>query len=363
MKKILVIEDNDNIRENLKEFLEIKAYMVEDAKNGYIGIQKILQSKPDLVLCDIMMPEIDGYEVLETIRKAPTLANTPFIFLTAKVKPENIREGMQLGADDYITKPFKMSDVVKAIEARLKRDEIQKMEINKKVEVFKNQLGNVYSHELNTPMNGIIGFADLLYTSFDEFGKAEILEMLGDIKYSAERLNRTIGNIIKFADIQKLISSPININKYPIGKTDSFKEFIEEKAIEKLQRDNRADDLQIDLIDGSLKIGKEDLLKIIMELLDNACKFSSPGESIILKSSVANNKMVFTVEDHGIGSENLSIKKLDAFVQFNKEKYATQGLGLGLFFVKNLCMLNHAQFEIKSKLNKGTLAKVSIAML
>lgn len=123
MKKILVIEDNDNILENTAEMLELSNYKVFTASNGKQGVEKAIANKPDLILCDIMMPGLDGYGVLHMIQKNPDLENTPFIFLTALTGKQDIRKGMSLGADDYITKPFDTTDLLFAIENRLKKAE------------------------------------------------------------------------------------------------------------------------------------------------------------------------------------------------------------------------------------------------
>lgn len=121
MKTILLIEDNDDIRENTAEILELTGYSVMTAENGKIGVEKALQNRPDLVICDIMMPVLDGYGVLHIFNKNPQLAGIPFIFLTAKTERMDFRKGMELGADDYLTKPFDESELLSAIEGRLNR--------------------------------------------------------------------------------------------------------------------------------------------------------------------------------------------------------------------------------------------------
>ncbi|MEZ0487341.1 response regulator [Fibrella aquatica] len=121
MKTILLIEDNDAIRENTAEILELTGYTVHTAENGKIGVEKALAEKPDLVICDIMMPVLDGYGVLHIFNKNPQLAGVPFIFLTAKTERNDFRKGMELGADDYLTKPFDESELLSAIEGRLNR--------------------------------------------------------------------------------------------------------------------------------------------------------------------------------------------------------------------------------------------------
>jgi CRP-like cAMP-binding protein len=123
MKKILLIEDNLEVRENTEEILELANYAVVTAENGKIGVAKAIEEQPDIIICDIMMPELDGYGVLFLLSKNPKTAGIPFIFLTAKADKIDIRKGMNLGADDYLTKPFEEMDLMNAIETRLERSE------------------------------------------------------------------------------------------------------------------------------------------------------------------------------------------------------------------------------------------------
>ena len=123
---ILLIEDNNEMRENIAEILELSNYTVKTAANGKLGVEMIQKEKPDLILCDVMMPELDGYGVLHIVNQTPETANIPFIFLTAKVDKSDFRKGMNLGADDYLTKPFEDIDLLNAIEVRLKKSELLK---------------------------------------------------------------------------------------------------------------------------------------------------------------------------------------------------------------------------------------------
>lgn len=123
MKKILLIEDNAEIRENTAEILELAGYKVTSAENGKVGIASAMLDKPDLIICDIMMPVLDGYGVLIVLQKNTDLQNIPFIFLTAKSEVKEVRKGMEMGADDYISKPFSSADLLTVIEIRLRKAE------------------------------------------------------------------------------------------------------------------------------------------------------------------------------------------------------------------------------------------------
>lgn len=130
MKKILLIEDNDNIRNNMAEILALSNYKVIVAENGKIGVEKAIEHTPDLIICDIMMPVLDGYGVLHAVHKNDAIKNTPFIFLTAKTERSDFRKGMELGADDYITKPFSGTDLLNAVDSRLKKLDLLKQELS-----------------------------------------------------------------------------------------------------------------------------------------------------------------------------------------------------------------------------------------
>lgn len=139
MKKVLVIEDNEDIRENLCEILELAGYETASAENGKIGVELAERETPDLILCDVMMPVLDGYGVLSILQKKPATMDIPFIFLTAKSEKNDFRYGMNLGADDYITKPFETNELLKVLEMRLRRAEKIQKAANEGIQTFINE--------------------------------------------------------------------------------------------------------------------------------------------------------------------------------------------------------------------------------
>jgi len=140
-KKVLIIEDNNDIRENIVEILELAGYTVFAANNGKTGVDLAIKNIPDIILCDIMMPELDGYGVLYMLNKYPETSATPFIFLTAKAERLDLRKGMEMGADDYLTKPFDDMELLNSIESRLKKKEQQQNFYSKSLD----QLGTLVS--------------------------------------------------------------------------------------------------------------------------------------------------------------------------------------------------------------------------
>jgi CRP-like cAMP-binding protein/CheY-like chemotaxis protein len=138
MKKVLLIEDNKDVRENTAEILTLAQYKVVTAKNGKEGVELALKEKPDLIICDIMMPVLDGHGVLHMLSKNVETSSIPFIFLTAKAERSDFRKGMEMGADDYLTKPFDDVELLNAIESRLKKNEILKKDFAKNIEGIKD---------------------------------------------------------------------------------------------------------------------------------------------------------------------------------------------------------------------------------
>ena len=125
-RNILIIEDNDEVRDNMREILELSSYQVQTASNGKEGLEMALKNFPDIILCDIMMPELDGFGVLRALTNNPRTKNIPFIFVSAKTEKQDFRAGMDLGADDYLTKPFNGNDLLSLVSARLKKSELSK---------------------------------------------------------------------------------------------------------------------------------------------------------------------------------------------------------------------------------------------
>ena len=142
MKKILVIEDNQAVRENLEEILILANYQALTAENGKSGVEIAIRELPDMIICDVMMPELDGYGVLHILSRTPSTADIPFIFLTAKTEKDDYRKGMTLGADDYISKPFDSMQLLDTIENRLKKSERLRRNISPKtgsIDTFINE--------------------------------------------------------------------------------------------------------------------------------------------------------------------------------------------------------------------------------
>jgi Response regulators consisting of a CheY-like receiver domain and a winged-helix DNA-binding domain len=206
MSKILIIEDEKNIRDTIMEILELNEYETAIAENGLIGIAKALQFKPDLIVCDVMMPEMDGFETLKNIRAINEISNTPFVFLTAKTETRDFREGMNSGADDFLNKPFNTQELLKVIQLRIAKSNQAKelfiKEINnlkKEVEMLQsniNKLSFNNSHVLRAPLLKILGLINYIIEDSEEKSKMD-LNALTMLKESCLELSEATEEVEK----------------------------------------------------------------------------------------------------------------------------------------------------------------------
>lgn len=206
MNKVLIIEDEKNIRETIKEILELNDYKTNTAENGLIGVAKAIQFKPDLIICDIMMPEMDGFETLRNIRSVNITSNTPFIFLTAKTEKIDLREGMTSGADDFLNKPFNAKELLEVIELKINKSQYEKKEFNIELNKLKEEVSNLQksvnklsfgkSHILRAPLLNILGL--LIYLIEETEGNTNINnEAINMLKDSFTELNLATGEVEK----------------------------------------------------------------------------------------------------------------------------------------------------------------------
>jgi two-component system, sensor histidine kinase and response regulator len=208
MKKILVIEDQVEIREVLVEMLTTEEYDVAEAENGSIGIKLAHSELPDLILCDIMMPKVDGYGVLDCLREHADTETIPFIFLSAKTSQIEIRQGIELGADDYLTKPFTRAELLGAIAARFEKKEALERQAKKKLDNLCINISHSLPHELHTHLNAIIGMSRLLIDKYDSIERDEVKKMLDAIYTSGERLYNLNQKFLPSAQVETMPTCP-----------------------------------------------------------------------------------------------------------------------------------------------------------
>ena len=360
MAKILVIEDEESIRENILDLLEAENFEGIGAINGQVGIKLANEQIPDLILCDMMMPEVDGHGVLKALRSEPLTATIPFIFLTAKADKSDIRTGMELGADDYITKPCTPQELLKAIAIRLEKQKTISRQSQKTLDELRTNISMSLPHELRTPLNAIMGFSELILSEYQVLKESDILEMIGQIQTSGHRLYRLIQNFLLYAELEIAATNPELLKEMRNSEFSCVKSLLSQKARQQAKHANRTDDLQLNLQDSSVAMDSVRLAKIVEELLDNAFKFSLEGTPVVLSTVVENQTFILSVKDQGRGMTADQIAQLEAYRQFDRKIYQQAGLGLGLAIVQRLAELHGGKFKIESLPQQETIVCVSL---
>jgi signal transduction histidine kinase len=360
MKKILVIEDDRSIRETILELLTAEGFQVVVAEDGKIGIQKAQEHTPDLILCDIVMPRPDGYGVLSTLRQNPATAAIPFIFLTAIDAKENIRQGMQLGADDYLTKPFTPTELLGAIASRFEKQAILASQSQQQLDNLRSSIALSLPHELRTPLHGILGLAELLIEDYQNIERREILEISEGIYSAAERLHRLIQNYLLYVELELAVTDVDRINHLRSYSTHFPKLLITNIATQVARQFGRESDLYLNLQNTTIQIADLKLIKVVEELVDNAFKFSKAGTPVQLTTTSNENGLTLWITDYGRGMTPEQIAGLGAYMQFERKFYEQQGTGLGLAIAKRLVELHGGTLTIESVPGQQTTLQVTL---
>ena len=360
MKKILVIDDETWLREMVHMALEQKGYEVLEAENGATGIETARSTLPDLILCDVNMEKLDGYSTLSSLRKEPATASVPFILMTGLADHAGMRHGMELGADDYLPKPFSIEALYGAVDARLKKAQAVREEAERKLADLRDNISMMLPHELRTPLNGILAYGEILSSEAAALPAEEVAEMGQVIHESGRRLERLIENFLIYAqiellgaDAQKLMALRKKMSKSPAG-------LIERHARAQAHQAKRDPDLILNLQDLSIAISDDYLAKIVDEVVQNAFKFSEPGSSVAVTLAAVGALVALTVVDHGRGFSTEHITRVGAYMQFDRKLNEQQGLGLGLTIAKRLTELHGGTLSIDSKRDSRTAITIKL---
>jgi len=355
--RIVLIDDEDELRETLIEILAAAGHQVFGAPGGKSGLEAIRRERPDLIICDVRMPGVDGYGVLDALRRDEELAGSPFLFLTGEGEIDHVRAGMNLGADDYLVKPISVADLVGAVDARLRRRQLGKLESERRLEEVRNSLALLLPHELRTPLTGILGCGELLQKYHAEMGPAEIQEMADAIVTSGRRLQRMTENYLLYAGLQLQRLARAETPAAPSRDVSSPQD-VREAATERAAEHGRPADLELDLQDTVLPVPAPYLRKIVAELADNAFKFSKAGQKVTLSLRRADPEVVLEIGDSGRGMTAAQIADVNAFRQFERAFFEQQGSGLGLVLVRSILEASSGALELVSRPEAGTRARV-----
>src|SRR5258705_323781 len=361
-KKVLIVDDTEEIRIIISESLNLFGFVTLTAGDGTGGVEMARKHNPDLIICDINMPNMDGYATLTALREEESTATIPFIFLSGASDKINMRRGMELGADDYLTKPFTHKELMAAVNARLDKQADLQRQSEKKLDELRGNITMALPHELRTPLNGILGLASIMIDDYANMPPAEVLESAKYIHESALRLHRLIENFLLHSQIELMASEKKKIETASNSAPLPVEQIIPDLARKVAARFKRDADLLVEIPPGVLLIPADHFKKIVEELIDNAFKFSDKGKTVRVSSSMSDNNFLLAIADQGRGMTREQISTVGPHMQFERKTFEQQGSGLGLVIAKRLTELLGGQFMIESNLGLGTTIRVSFAM-
>lgn len=346
----------------ITESLKIYGFNTLAAEDGMSGIKVANEQFPDLIICDINMPKLDGYGTLTALRENEATATIPFIFLSGATDKLNVRRGMELGADDYLTKPFTHKELMAAVNTRLEKQAEMQRHSEKKLDELRGNITLALPHELRTPLNGIMGLASLMMEDYATLPPEEVLESARYIHESALRLHRLIENFLVFSQLELMASESKKIETLNCAAPVPVKDVISQIAHTLAAKYKREGDLILQLNEASILVPAENLKKIVEELADNAFKFSDRGTPVRLSTEIVDQTFRLLICDHGRGMGAEQISKIGPHMQFERKTFEQQGAGLGLIISKRMIELLGGEMIVSSVPGKETQVRVTFGM-
>ncbi|MCA9905976.1 MAG: HAMP domain-containing histidine kinase, partial [Anaerolineae bacterium] len=300
------------------------------------------------------MPELSGFEVLRELRMDPATVDIPFIFLTGRVERDDRRTGMNLGANDYLTKPFSENELLAAIQSRLGQRAREQAKHETTITKLRKNIVYALPHELRTPLTSIMGYSRLMRDSVATLSDDDIVEMSVNIYQAGERLNQLVENYLVYAQLELIAADEDDLRKLRNNVLRDAAEIISEVARQRAACYERTDDLVLELTSSAARMSEQNLAKIAEELIDNAFKFSQPGTPVLVKAARKDQCYNVFIRDRGRGMTSEQISTVGAYMQFDRALHEQQGVGLGFYVSKRIIELHGGDFEVRSQPGNGT---------
>ncbi len=363
MPTILVVEDDSALLDGLRDILELSGYQVATARNGLEGLAALEHGLPDLIVSDINMPRMDGYQFYAQVRAHPEWVSLPFIFLTAKGEKADIRRGKMLGVDDYITKPFEEADLLVAVQAKLNRRAQLNAARDRQISDLKRTILTTLNHEFRTPLTYITTYADMLGEG--NVSAADFKNFMRGIQVGSDRLRRLVEDFIFLVELQTgEAQQTYERRRQPLHEVAGLLHAAVERH--RARARERGVSLEASLASSlpAVVADAEFLSNGIGRLLDNAIKFSKKGGGVVLlRAEPGNQSLVIEVVDEGIGMPEAELAKIfDVFHQIDRAKMEQQGSGSGLAITHGIASLHGGRLTATSAVDQGSTFRIELPL-
>ncbi|KAA3664925.1 MAG: hybrid sensor histidine kinase/response regulator [Chloroflexi bacterium] len=352
---ILAVDDDRTILESVSIVLELAGYNLLTAVNPIQALDTMNHHVPDLIVSDINMPKMDGYEFYEAVRNNSEWVSIPFIFLSALREQKDVRAGYKLGADHYLLKPFSAEDLLIAVESRLQRSADIKAVAEQEVESTKQQLLHIFDHELRTPLTFIQGYLSML-----QEGDVVSKTILNGMHHGVNRLNKLVEDLMLVVRLEnELVEKDISDYGFNFNVSVEI-----EAAVNKLKPLAAKQNIKIlQKVDSHCAVfGISRYMRDVFErLIENAIKFSEKNGRITITTKQSNKCLFISIRDEGIGIAPDKVRHIfNRFQQIDRNKIEQQGVGLGLAISERLVQHHGGTISVKSKLGSGSMFTVSL---
>lgn len=364
--KILIVEDDPNLLEGIRAILELDGYDVLSAENGMQALNLLRNTPvpPDLIVSDIMMPMIDGLQLLQAVRKEPKWLAIPFIFLTAKSEKTDMQRGKILGVDDYLVKPFDGEELLIAVESRLRRHQALSSAQADNVNNVKRNILTILNHEFRTPLTFIVAYADMLNVDApNELSEDELLSFLKGVGSGASRLRRLVENFILLVELET--GDADRTFEWRRNAISDVHELLQGAIDRGVRAQEPERECLIEVQPGIPRfIADREYLQIaLVQYLNNALKFSPPETPIVVGAHVEANELVLWVQDYGRGISEDKLNAIwDAFFQVDRDQHEDQGTGSGLAIARGIARLHGGRVAVESRVNAGSVFSLIIPL-
>ncbi len=354
---VLVVEDNTAMNQAISEILRLEGYRVISAHDGVEALAVLKEERPDVVISDIMMPTMDGYELLRRTRQDPRLRTLPFIFLTARSSPEDHRMAKQIGIEDYLVKPVDAQDLLLAVSNALRRARDIQAEMKEQVDDLRNRILATLQHEFRTPLTFILGYAEYLANSAEQPEEGMDVDVLREavqaILEGGHRLQDLIEKFLLLADLQhRRDLADISMVLDPWGTV--------QEVVARMAPQAQEAGLTIELQPPETRLqvlGVPDLIgKAVQHLVENALRYRRAESRRVEVCQIQHENFVgLAVQDEGLGIPPTLLEQLSRpFEQAHRENQTLSGAGLGLAIVRHIARLHGGALTIESQEGRGS---------